>query len=173
MSPSTVLKELTAIYERVEECDKDSIKHALALIEEMTDQLTRFKWLAKQRFRRSSEKIAPGQLAMAFIEHLAASAQEKPENDKTANPSPPESGEPRRKRKSGIKLLPVETIDKTIPESDRRCECGCTKEHIGCDIRRQIVYQPPKMSIQEERLHKYACRPCGAGVVMAEAQPKL
>src|SRR5690242_10493264 len=146
MSPATVLQELETLRARVEEKDRVALDHAIALIEQMGGQLKGMKFLASQRFRASSEKVAPGQLAMQFIEHLIAQAQRPADNGKHADP-------PKRdKRPSRVKLLPVRTVDKTLCDVALRCTCGHLKHAIGYDTRRQIIYEPAQLYMQEERL---------------------
>lgn len=170
MSPASVITSLKSLHARAEGKDKLAIEHALVLIEQLGNQVTNLKWLASARYRRSSEKVAPGQLAMQFIEHLMQQAQQSSDAEASREPEP---RTPRAKRKSKVTVLPVQTIDKKLPEQQLHCACGETKTDIGYDTRRQVIYTPPKLFMQQERLHKYACRACAAGVVMAAGTPKL
>jgi transposase len=169
MGSAEIVSELSAMAERADGREKDVLKHAIALLEQYGLQLKDFKWMASQRYRSSSEKIAPGQIAMAFIEHLLSQANEsKPEEKKEEKKKPP-----RDKRKSKITALPVKVVNKELPEEQRRCECGTCKESMGFDASKRIVYEPSKLFVLEERLWKYKCRPCGDGIVKAPATPKL
>lgn len=153
--------------ERVEGHDRDVLQHAIKLLEQYGMQVKDFKWLASQRFRSSSEKVAPGQLAMAFIEHLLSQGKSTAETDNA--PKKPV----RKKRKSKIAALPVTVKNKEIAESDRQCACGTCKEAMGFDVSKRIIYEPSKLFMLEERLWKYACKACGDGVIKAPATPKL
>jgi len=167
MVSANIVKELAAMSDRAEGHDKDVLQHAITLLEQYGSQLKDFKWLASQRFRSSSEKVAPGQLAMTFIEHLLSQAS-------TTSAAKEEPKKPsREKRKGKISALPVKSVDKTLGDDELRCECGAQKEPMGFDTSKRIVYEPSKLFVLEERLWKYACRPCGDGVVKATSTPKL
>jgi transposase len=169
MSPTTVIQALESLRARADGDDKVALGHAVKLIEQLGGQVASLKMLASQRFRPSSEKVAPGQIAMHFLEHLLTQTQQPREDTKPDDPSP----KPRDKRKSRVKLLPVRPVHKTLRAEDLQCTCGQTKHDIGYDTRRQIIYEPPQLYMQEERLHKYACRACAEGVTMAHGSPKL
>jgi transposase len=167
MVSANIVEELAAMSERVEGHDRDVLQHAIKLLEQYGLQLKDFKWLASQRFRSSSEKIAPGQLAMDFIEHLLSQAKStSATKDAPKKPA-------REKRKSKIAALPVTVKNKEIEESDRQCGCGTCKEPMGFDASKRIIYEPSKLFVLEERLWKYACKTCGNGVIKAPATPKL
>lgn len=170
MSPSSLVQDLTDLSSRVDGHDKKVVEYAAELIEQYGAQLKGLKWMASQRFRASSEKVAPGQLTMDFIAHLLAQSEQHKAAEAVAQP---EARTPRKKRKSKLDVLPVKQVDKTLPEADRQCACGECKQPMGHDTSRQIIYEPAKLFMLEERVHKYACRPCGDGVVAAKATPKL
>lgn len=167
MASANIIEALTAMSERVEGHDRDLLQEAIKLLEQYGLQLKDFKWLASQRFRSSSEKVAPGQLTMAFIEHLLSQAKNAPATkDVPKKPA-------REKRKGKITALPVTVVDREIEAADRQCACGTCKEPMGFDASKRIIYEPSKLSVLEERLWKYACKACGDGVIKAPATPKL
>ncbi len=170
MSPSSLVQDLTDLSSRVDGHDKKVVEYAAELIEQYGAQLKGLKWMASQRFRASSEKVAPGQLTMDFIAHLLAQSEQHKAAQAVAKA---EIKAPRKKRKSKVDALLVKKSDKTLPEADRQCECGACKAPMGHDTVRQIIYEPAKLFMLEERVFKYACRPCGDGVVAAKAIPKL
>jgi transposase len=173
MQPSTIIADLRAAQLNSTDSVREVLQRAIELIEMMGLQLGNFKWLASQKYRRSSEKLAPGQLAMEFIAHLVSTATSNADEAKNEEKTGEEGKEKRPKRKSNIKVLPVVVVEKKLEEKERVCDCGSVKKDMGFDTRRQIIYQPAKIFMQEERLRKYACGPCAAGVVMAQATPKL
>jgi len=167
MSPGNIVCELHALASRVDGRDKEVIEHAIGLLEQYGDQLKGLKWMASRRFRASSEKIEPGQLTMAFLAHLLEEAQKR-----KLDGAQPSQKVPRKKRKSKIHALPVTVQNREIAAAERVCPCGACKEPMGFDTRRQIVYEPARLFMLEERLHKYACKACKNGVVMANGTPK-
>jgi transposase len=169
MSPSAIIQDLNSLRERLPGDDQLPVDQAVELIQQLSEQVAMFRHMASQRFRPSSEKVDPGQLAMTFIAHLAQQAGKTEAGGTT--PSPPKPSRP--KRKSGVKALPVNVVDKTIPAQELRCECGKQKTDVGYDTKRQVIYQPPKLFMEEEREHKYECDDCKNGVCKAKGSPKL
>jgi transposase len=140
------------------------------LVSTLDGQLAAMRWLAQKQFRPKSEKVAPGQLALDLLGYMLS-----PEQGGTDSPAPtpPPAREPRAKRKSNVRMLPVESVDCTLPEAERTCPCcNAIKTEIGFEPKRHIIYQPARLFIREERLFKYACKTCEEGVVIAEGTPK-
>jgi transposase len=174
MSPQNIVETLTEMSHRVDGQEKVALEGAVALLEKYDQQLKTFKRLASQQFRPSSEKVAPGQVAMSFIEHLAQqAAANKGDGNDDAGQKPRAEKPARPKRKSRLDVLPVKPVDRTLSEAERQCSCGACRESIGYDTRRQIMFEPSKLWMQEERLHKYACRSCSEGIAMPKGSPKL
>jgi transposase len=169
MSPAAITEQLSALCAQADGHEKVVLQNAVALIEQYGAQVKNLKWLASQRFRASSEKIAPGQLAMNFIEHLVRQAH----NSKNNEEAPKEKKKTREKRRGKISALSLKQVDKKLDENERQCACGECKRAIGHDTRRQIIFEPSRLFILEERLWKYACSSCGNGVVMSKPSPKL
>jgi transposase len=146
------------------------------LVSTLDGQLAAMRWLAQKQFRPKSEKIAPGQLALDLLGYMLSPAQahgasEEP-TDETPAPEPPKP--PRDKRKSNVRLLPVEPVECTIPEAERVCPCcNGIKTPFDHETKRHIMYEPARVYIREERLVKYACKTCEEGVVTAVGTPKL
>lgn len=160
-----LIKQLKVDPSQVNELDS-----LVAFIQSLGDQLTTLKSLASQKYRRSSEKIDPAQLAMAFIEHLAS----KPKAEETSAEVPKPDKPKRNKRKSNVKALPVVVVNKEIPENERCCtDCSAVKAPMGFDVRRSLIFKPAKLYIEAEHLTKYVCKTCESGIVAAPAKPKL
>lgn len=173
MTNDTIIKQLRTLQTQGDGQQAEVIEHAIKLIEQMGLQLTNLKGLVGQRFRPSSEKVAPGQMALDFISQLLWEAHNdaKPEGKS----APPEKDkEKRSKRCSKVKLLPVVRKDVPLNDAALACgPCGGTKTVIGEEVTRRIIYEPAKLYMLEEHQQKAACRPCGNGVVLAPAAPKL
>ena len=184
-----VVAALEALSTRLQDDERSTVEQARAVLAELKQlvttlggQLAAMKWLAQKQYRPKSEKVPEGQLALDLLGFLLASKGEAPNaDDAGSSPADESEGEgeqrrktPREKRKSKLHLLPVKEERREVPESDRICaECGAVKTEFGHDTCRHLIYVPPRLFILEELLVKYACRPCGNGVVMAESIPKL
>ena len=184
-----VVAALEALSSRLADDERSTVEQARGLLTELKQlvttldgQLAAMKWLAQKQYRPKSEKVPEGQLALDLLGFLlAANGESAGDGDAAPNTSDTSEGEseprrktPREKRKSKLHLLPVKVERKEIPESERVCpECGGIKTEFDHDTCRHLVYVPPRLFILEEQLVKYSCRPCGIGVVMAEATPKL
>jgi transposase len=174
MSPHNIVDTLTELSHRAQGREREALEGAVALLEKYDQQLKAFRRLASQKFRPSSEKVAPGQVAMSFIEHLVQQAAAKQaQSDDDAKPEARAEKPARPKRKSKIDVLPVKFVDRTLSEAERQCACGACRMPFDHDTRRQIIFEPSKLWVQEERLYKYACRSCGEGIAMAKGSPKL
>ena len=173
MSPSTVQKQIASLREELQGPQREVLDHALRLIDDMQGQITGLRGMVGRAFRPKSEKIAPGQMAMAFISHLVLQAQQ----DMAAaaqSPTPAPKPPPRAKRRSQLRLLPVVNKSVEIDAIERACgTCGDDRAVIGEEVTRRIVYEPARVFMLEEHRAKYACRPCGSGIVVAPAAPKL
>ncbi|PWM73460.1 MAG: IS66 family transposase [Bacillota bacterium] len=71
----------------------------------------------------------------------------------------------RKKRANLIETLPenvpVERIEHTLSEEDRKCpECGTVMEEIGKDVRKHLVIIPAQVKIREDVYYTYACPKC-------------
>lgn len=149
--------------------DGEALDAAITHIQQMDAQIAQLKGLASRPYRRSSEKIPAGQMAMDFICHVLAQGK-----GETKPPDPPPKPPPRKKRSSKVHALSVVREDKKLPLEQRQCgTCGACKQAIGSEVTRRIVFTPAKLFMLEEHREKYACRPCGDGVTISPATPKL
>lgn len=165
------------------------LQSARRLIAELTEKLQKqqreieqlrhkLDALCRKLWGRSSEQVSPAQLKLAF-EQLG---QEAPTPAPTeADESEMDSGEqlhpgrPRRKPK-GRQILPAnlprrrEVVD--LPEADKVCGCGTTKDKIGEAVAEKLDYVPASLCVVETVTPKYACPRCHEGVSTAPAPPQ-
>jgi transposase len=138
----------------------------------------------RQRFGRQSEKLSAEQLSL-FLEQLGqqnAGAQEAapPEAGDagvaagSTPPSKPPHEESRKKERKGHgrrplpSSLPREQRVHQPPPEALRCEaCGWDKTCCGEEKSETLEWVPGHFKVIEEVRPKYACRPCGDGLVVA------
>jgi len=106
------------------------------------------------------------ELTVVAEEMLAEGAQK----DRESTPSVP------NQKKPGRKPLPKDLhrvrIEHEIPESEKRCPCGCTRTVIGEDISEQLDIIPAKIQVLVHVRKKYACKHCEEGVTIAPLPPQ-
>jgi transposase len=183
-----VVAALEALSTRLADDERSTVEQARTLLSELKQlvttldgQLAAMKWLARKQYRPKSEKVPEGQLALDLLGFLLAKKGDDLDGANSGGTTPGDPPEPqkparekREKRKSKLHLLPVETVRKELTEPERKCpECGGAKTEFGVDVCKHLIYEPPRLFILEEHLVKYACRPCGNGVIMGAATPKL
>lgn len=138
----------------------------------------RIDWLCRKLFGKSSEKVDPSQLALAFeqlaVEDAAAGAADvkAPEED---GPVETDSGEPRgrgKKKGHGRGALPANLPRRRVvievPAEERACSC-CQREMtpFGEDVKLTLDYEPARITVVETVRVKYSCSKCHEGVVIA------
>lgn len=140
----------------------------------------RLKELLRRFYGPRSEKIAPGQLPLAFAdddlhaelkEKLAPHAGEAPDDEEPPQPK-------RRKRKPGNGRAP---LPPNLPRTTKVHEpapaelvCGCcgkAKSRIGEEKTEELEYVPASLHVIEHVRPKYACPSCQGGVVIADLPP--
>ncbi len=132
----------------------------------------RIEVLSRRMFGTSSERLAPGQLLIAF-ETAQAEEQKTLEEDALETALGEETSHtprPRRVRpseKPGQRALPVRTVSVEPAATDLVCGCGQAKERIGEESSEQMEYVPASLHVVRTVRGKYACRGCQAGVVIA------
>jgi len=142
------------------------------------EQALRIAALLRQKFGRTSEKIAREQLDL-FLQSVseedrAAAGQA----DKLVLPAlpPPEAPKSLRKRTGRNPLPPglPRTVQEIEPAPEQCiCEqCGSQKERIGCEVSELLEFEPAGFRIIEQRRVKLACKPCQEGVVVAPVADK-
>jgi hypothetical protein len=128
-----------------------------ALVEENRDLRTRVDWFARKMFGKSSEKVDPRQLLLAFEaakdEAIAADRLETAAGEDTE-----ETPRRRPSRRRPSKELPRRVVEVEPDAADRVCACGEEKERIGAETsRKRVVIRtgrcraPARMSSVGER----------------------
>ena len=138
----------------------------------------RIDWLCRKLFGKSSEKVDPSQLALAFeqlaVEDAAAGTAnvDTPEED---GPVETDSGEPRgrgKRKGHGRGALPAHLPRRRVvievPAEERTCSC-CQREMtpFGEDVKLTLDYEPARITVVETVRVKYSCSKCHEGVVIA------
>ena len=153
------------------------VEDALSLIKEMSDQIRSLRHLAARRFRRSSEKVPAGQMALAFIAQLLSEQQKnavsKDEAQKPADEDV-EKRPKRRRRKTRIDLLPVVVREVRPDSQELSCsEHGDSMRQTNVRVTKQVVYEPAKAYVLEEHIYEYDCSVCEGTTVVGEGTPTL
>lgn len=147
------------------------------LLEENVELRARVERMAHRMFGRSSERLAAGQLELAFEAAKAEEAEEiEADHLETAlGEETPATPRARRVRPSEKKVhadLPIREVHIDPPEAERVCPCGAAKCRIGEEASEQLEYVPASLHIVKTIRGKYACPTCQDGVVIAPVPPK-
>ncbi|HEX5752316.1 MAG TPA: IS66 family transposase [Archangium sp.] len=153
----------------------------MQLVEKNTELELRLRKALRQHFGRRSEKLSAEQLSL----FLARLGQEEAGVQDAAQPSageagvaagstPPPHQEPRKKERTGHGRRPLpahlpreQRVQQPPPEA-LRCEaCGRDKSRCGEEKSETLEWVPGHFKVIEEVRPKYACRPCGDGLVVA------
>ena len=158
--------------------DADALR-ALLLAERARHGEERERWMAiiaelqRHRFGRRSERLDPGQLALALedVEQMLA-ADAAAEKDGKA-PAKPAAARQRQINRGALPLhLPREEI--VIDVADKTCACcGGLKHCIGEDVAERLDVIPAQFKVIVTRRPKYACAACAGEVVQAPAPERL
>ena len=159
--------------------DADALR-ALLLAERARHGEERERWMAiiaelqRHRFGRRSERLDPGQLALALedVEQMLAAADAAAEKDGKA-PAKPAAARQRQINRGALPLhLPREEI--VIDVADKTCACcGGLKHCIGEDVAERLDVIPAQFKVIVTRRPKYACAACAGEVVQAPAPERL
>jgi transposase len=164
--------------------DEQAIELVVGLLSQLTEKNAelelRLRKALRQHFGRTSEKLSAEQLSL-FLSGLgqqqagAGSEATAPaaEDAAPAQAQAPRAEQPWKKRKGhGRRPLPA-----TLPREQRvhqpppealRCEvCGRDKTRCGEEKSDTLEWVPGHFKVIEEVRPKYACRPCGDGLVVA------
>ncbi len=164
------------------EDDKAKLEKKLADLEHKHEQL------CQRLFGKSSEKVDPAQLHLAFAEE---EARERAEAAETPTPPhageapdgetptlPPEESKPKDKKKGhGRRARPknlrrTRIVHKLSPAELTCACCGGQKRSIGSDeITHRYDYQPASLTIVEHVRPRYRCPTCQDGTVVAPLPP--
>lgn len=179
---ATLLRALLA-----EGQDEQAIELVVGLLSQLVEknaelELRLLKAL-RQQFGRRSEKLSAEQLSL-FLAQLgqeAVAAQGTPEPGageavaagSTPPSEPPHKQSPKKERKGhGRRPLPPslpreQRVHQPPPEALRCAACGRDKTRCGEEKSETLEWVPGHFKVIEEVRPKYACRPCGDGLVVA------
>ncbi len=136
----------------------------------------RLEALLRRFFGPRSEKIAPGQLPLAFLDedlHQELLAKLPPQADETPDDEEQPTRRKKKKRRNGRAPLPADLPrDRQVHQPEpEELVCGCcgeAKVQIGEEVTEQLDYVPSSLKVIEHVRPKYACAACEEGVVMAD-----
>ncbi len=153
------------------------------MIGKLVDEVDRLELLEqklrKHRFGQRSEKLDPGQLALALAEldelaGVTAELERTPEHiADEGQPRESQSARPERgKRKPLPPDLPRTTISISVPDSQRTCaSCGQEMGTIGSETSEELEWVPGHFEVRRYEREKRACSHCGGGGVVTAPTP--
>lgn len=128
--------------------------------------------LCRRLFGKSSEKVSPEQLALAFAQ---LPKQAPPEEAPTAVAEASGQEEPTRSRPSPTgrkpfpKHLPRQRVLVMPPEEELTCSCGQRKAQIAEKVSERLDYVPASAIVVETVRPVFVCEKCHDGVTVAPA----
>lgn len=163
-------------------------KDKAKLEKELADLKHNHEQVCQRLFGKSSEKVDPAQLHLAFAEEEARERAEAAETpvpphageapDGETPTLPPEQPKPKDKKKGhGRKRRPKDTrrtrIVHELSPAELVCACcGGQKRSIGSDeVTERYNYQPASLTIVEHVRPRYRCTTCQDGTVVAPLPP--
>jgi transposase len=130
--------------------------------------------LCRRLFGKSSEKVSPEQLALAFAQlpqdaaaetdFLAAEGVEGAEAGETVRPRPRPTG-----RKAFPRHLPRQRVVVMPADEDLTCGCGQRKTQIAEKVTERLDYVPASAVVVETVRPVFVCEKCHDGVTVAPA----
>lgn len=129
--------------------------------------------LQRTQFGRSSEKLDPDQLHLAFEDIEQAIAATEADDDKR---DPIRAATRAAKRRANRGALPAHLprVHVTIEPEDTGCPCCQAPMHaIGEETSQRLDVIPAQFRVLVTRRPKYACRACQEAVVQAPAPERL
>jgi transposase len=129
--------------------------------------------LQRMQFGRKSEKLDPGQFALALEDVEQAVAASEAADDKQNKAAAAARAEKRRANRGALPAhLP--RVHVTIEPEDRTCPCCRSPMHtIGADVSERLDVIPAQFRVLVTHRPKYACRACEEAVVQAPAPERL
>lgn len=183
-SVASHLKQLLA-----EGRNDDVLEMVIGLLTQMRDQNNvlqlRLMKLLRQQFGRKSERISTEQLSLLLGElaEQATDASPADPGGAAAEDATPEAEMPRpdtapKKKGHGRRSLPAELPREVRTHEPshaaRTCAtCGKEKARIGEECSETLEFVPASFKVIRDVRPKYACRPCGDGVVIADVPDKV
>lgn len=125
--------------------------------------LEQFKLAQQRKFARSSESNVL-QLELQFDEADSVPTEELPKEENTITVTYTRN---KPKRRPLPDNLPREVIEHDVPEHEKQCACGCSKQRIGEEVTEQLEFIPAQLKVIQHVRPKYACNRCDEGVSIA------
>ena len=132
-------------------------------VKTLTEQI---QYLRQMKFGRSSEAL-PNALQGELFDTTP------PPTTPQSQPAEPTPGKKRGGRRPLPRTLETRREVHSIPEEERRCDCGCVKKKIGEDVSEQLDIIPATLLRVEHVREKYACPHCQNAPVSAPLPPSL
>ena len=139
------------------------VRDMAAVVEHRDGEIDRLRLIIRQlqraQFGRRSERLDPGQFALA-LEDLAAdlAGAETAEGADAMVPEPSDDAQPRRRPLP--EHLPREEV--TLDIAGEKCACcGGALHSIGESVSEMLDWVPAHIRVVRIRRPKYACRACG------------
>ena len=150
---------------------------ALAERDHLQSQNDRLQHLLRQlqraQFGRSSEKLDPDQLHLAFEDIEQAIAATEADDDKR-DPARARTRADKRRVNRGALPAHLPRVHVTIEPNDTSCPCCRAPMHvIGEETSQRLDVIPAQFRVLVTHRPKYACRPCEQAVVQAPAPERL
>jgi len=150
---------------------------ALAERDHLQSQNDRLQHLLRQlqraQFGRSSEKLDPDQLHLAFEDIEQAIAATEADDDKR-DPTRARTRADKRRVNRGALPAHLPRVHVTIEPNDTSCPCCRAPMHvIGEETSQRLDVIPAQFRVLVTHRPKYACRPCEQAVVQAPAPERL
>jgi len=151
----------------------------------VTKQKTHIRYLEEivklfkaNKFGKSSEK-SPDQAEL--FDEVEVEACDSDDNWVAEAVESEENSEPgtvlATKAKAGRKPIPEEypriIVEYDLTDEEKRCSCGCEKQHIGDEVSEQLDIVPAVIQVLQHHRKKYACKNCEGQMQTASlpAQP--
>ena len=146
---------------------KQLVLAAQSLAEEQRNHICRLEEIVKlfkaNKFGKSSEK-SPAQAELfdeAEVEDCDSDLNwiaEAIEAEETVLVS--SSGTAKAGRKPIPKDFSRIIVEHDLTDEEKRCSCGCEKQHIGDEVSEQLDIVPAVIQVLQHRRKKYACKNC-------------
>jgi transposase len=148
----------------------------LTLLGQIDDLNGQLYYLRRQMFGKKSEKLNPAQLLLfqdLYDDVKSKLEEQNKDNDKNESPRRrPNSNH--TGRNPFPEDLPRDTIVIEPSEEEKICpECHCEKQCIGQEVTEKLDYVPASFRVKRYVRNKYACKPCGNQVSIAELPPMV
>lgn len=151
--------------------DPPALKKIIAdLVGQMNTLLDLVAELRRDKFGPKSERLPEGQQILPFYGQVV---DDPPPPASTTPPPPPKVTE---KKGHGRRVMPANLprrqVVHDVAADEKACkDCGQALSEIHPEVSCQLDYRPASIEVVENVRKRYACKPCQANVVTAEAPP--